>query len=276
MVEPTRVHWQDEAQRRGGRIEVRISPGIVSDAVGEPGPIREVVMNLVHNAIDGLADGGLITISTRADASHVQCEVTDDGVGMTEDVRRRAFEPFFTTKGPKSTGLGLSVAYGTVQRYGGILALESVEARGTTARVSLPLAATSERPAAPATGGGKASPMRILVIDDEVEVRSALADLLTTEGHHVLQAASGREGLALLEKGQQVDMVLTDLGMSGMRGSDVARTIRAQWPGLPVGLVTGWGEHVTPEELKDARFVIGKPFEAAALRQALSRPTSGA
>jgi len=273
VVELTRVHWQDEAQRRGSRIEVRVIPGVVPLAVGEPGPIREVVMNLVLNAVEAIGDGGLITIRTGADASRVHCVVTDDGPGITEDVRRRAFEPFFTTKGPKSTGLGLSVAYGTVQRYGGTLALESVERQGTTATVSLPLAAASGPRATPAIRGGELSPIRILVIDDEAEVRTVLADLLTAERHNVLQAASGREGLAMLEEGLRVDLVLTDLGMSGMRGSDVARTIRVQWPGLPVGLITGWGEHVTTEELEDVRFVIAKPFDAAALRQAFSSLT---
>ncbi len=111
----------------------------------------------------------------------------------------------------------------------------------------------------------------MLVIDDEPEVRAVLAEMLTANGHRVCQAGGGREGLEVLTSTQKVDVVLTDLGMPEMRGSDVARAIRDRWPLLPVGLVTGWEEsEVTPEERQHVRFVIQKPFDEAAIRQALS------
>ena len=98
-------------------------------------------MNLVLNAIDAMPEGGRATIRTWVDGSHVRCAVTDTGVGMSDEVRRRALQPFFTTKGPKRTGLGLSVAYGAVQRYGGALEIDSPPERGTTVTISLPVAA---------------------------------------------------------------------------------------------------------------------------------------
>src|SRR6266540_269277 len=199
-------------------------------------------------------------------------EVGVEAGGMSEEVRRRALEPFFTTKGPKSTGLGLSVTYGTLQRHGGTLNIESAEGQGTTVTLSLPLAAgtlatNKARPSAAVQG----VPLRVLVIDDEGQVRATLSDILEHQGHTVVQASGGQEGLGLLEKGQVIDLILTDLGMPDMTGWDVARNVRERWPELPVGLVTGWGEQdLTPEERGRVNFVLTKPFDRQLLREALA------
>jgi len=271
VVELTRPQWFDEAQRRGCRIDIRLDLGVVRSAAGEAGPLREVLINLLLNAIEALPEGGVVTIRTWMAQERVLCAVTDNGIGMSEDTRRRALEPFFTTKGLKSTGLGLSVAYGTIQRYGGTLTIDGVEGGGTTVTVSLPVGVEKKPPQPGADVGLALKGLRVLVIDDEPEVRAILADILASDGHHVLQAAGGREGLDLLASGHEVDVVLTDLGMPEMRGSDVARAIQERWPRLPVGLLTGWAEEeVTPEERRCARFVIQKPFDQMLIREALS------
>jgi signal transduction histidine kinase len=158
VVELTRAP-QDEAQRSGHLIDVTVEPGAVLPTIGETAPVREALMNLVLNAIDVMPEGGRATIRTLADAGHVRCAVIDTGVGMSEDVRRRALQPFFTRKGPKRTGLGLSMAYGAVQRYGGALEIDSAPERGTTVTISLPVAVPRskgegdlESVAAPAAG----------------------------------------------------------------------------------------------------------------------------
>ncbi len=271
VVDLTRPQWYDEAQRRGCRIEIGLYLGVVPSAAGEEGPLREVLINLLLNAIEALPEGGVITIRTWMAQERVLCAVTDNGIGMSEDTRRRALEPFFTTKGPKSTGLGLSVAYGTIQRSGGTLTIDSAEGDGTTVTVSLPVGVEKKPPQPGADVRPALKGLRVLVIDDEPEVRAILADILASAGHRVLQAAGGREGLELLASGHEVDVVLTDLGMPEMRGSDVARAIQERWPHLPVGLVTGWAEEeVTPEERRCARFVIQKPFDRMLIREALS------
>lgn len=272
VVELTRPHWQDEAQRRGSRVEVQLAPGTIPPVAGEPAQLREVLMNVLLNATDAMLQGGTVRVRTWAEDGRVHCAVTDSGVGMSEDVRRRALEPFFTTKGPRSTGLGLSVAYGTIERHGGTLMIDSAEGRGTTVTISLPAApAGAEAPAGLAPPPPTA-PLRILVIDDEPEVRETLAGLLEAEGHALRQAAGGREGLEALARGERVDVVLTDLGMPEMRGSEVARAVRERWPGLPVGLITGWGEQdLTDEERGRVDFVIAKPYDRGLLREALSR-----
>jgi signal transduction histidine kinase len=280
VVELTRPRWQDEAQLRGSRIDVQVEPGVIGAAAGEPAPLREVLMNLLLNAADAITQAGSITLKTWARDDRVYCSVTDSGSGMPEEVRRRALEPFFTTKGPKATGLGLSVAYGTIQRYGGTLTIESAEGQGTTVEVSLPTAsaaaAVARKPASPKTA--PAVPLRILVIDDELQVRATLAEMLEEQGHTVTQAPGGREGLSYLEANPElVDVVVSDLGMPDMTGWDVARAIQERWPQLPVGIITGWGEtEITREERSRVNFVITKPFDKAVLGETMSdiRPRS--
>ena len=274
VVELTRPRWQDEAQLRGSRIEVVVDPGVIGAAVGEPAPLREVLMNLLLNAADSISQTGRVTLKTWTHDDRVYCSVIDTGAGMPEEIRRRAFEPFFTTKGPKATGLGLSVAYGTVQRYGGTLTVESAEGKGTTVEVSLPNASATAQVVTKSTGTGTkaALPLRILVIDNELQVRSTLAEMLEEQGHSVTQAPGGREGLSYLESNPElVDVVISDLGMPNMTGWDVARTIQSRWPRLPVGLITGWGEtEITDEERGRVNFVITKPFDKALLSQTMS------
>jgi signal transduction histidine kinase len=273
VVELTRPRWQDEALA-GRRIEMTVEPGPVPLVVGELAPLREALMNLILNAVDAMPDGGQATIRTWVEASRVRCAVTDTGIGMSDEVRRRALQPFFTTKGPKSTGLGLSVAYGAVHRYGGQLEIDSELGRGTTVTISLPVA--PERPvvepdllegAAAEPAGG----LRVLVIEDEAGARDALAGLLEEQGHTAVKVADGEEALGRLKAGEFFDLVLTDLEMPRMNGWDIARHIRQSWPQLPVGLIVGWGEEaMTREERQRVDLVVTRPFDAAQLRERLS------
>ncbi len=273
VVELTRPRWQDQAQVRGVTIEVESRLAPVPAVAGEAPPLREVIMNLLLNAVDALPEGGTVTITTGVADGHVVCAVADTGVGMTDEVRRRALEPFFTTKGPQNTGLGLSVAHGIAQRHRGALTIESAPGRGTVVTVRLPeVGADEAHRAVPAPPAAPAAPLRVLLIDDEALVRQALADALGVLGHTVLQAASGREGLERLEGGERVDVVITDLGMPGMNGWDVTRVVQARWPDLPVGLVTGWvaGRELKPEEVARVAFVIAKPYTIDALGTTLA------
>lgn len=272
VIELTRPRWQDQAQVHGVTIALVSRLGEVPPVAGEAPPLREVIMNILLNAADALPAGGTITVTTHAGDGHVVCEVADTGVGMTDDVRRRALEPFFTTKGPQNTGLGLSVAHGIVQRHGGELSIGSAPGRGTVVTVRLPEAGpdavAQDAPRPPEA----AAALRILLIDDEPRVRAALAEALAELGHAVVQTAGGREGLERLESGEGVDLVITDLGMPDMNGWDVVRLVRARWPDLPVGLVTGWaaGRELGPEDLARVAFVISKPYTLETLAAALA------
>jgi CheY-like chemotaxis protein len=194
---------------------------------------------------------------------------------MPEDVRGRAFEPFFTTKGVRRLGLGLAVAYGLVSGHGGDIALESGEGRGTTVTFWIPAAAVAEAAALPGSGGNGGRHGRILVVDDEADVREVLADLLLSHGHSVTLAGGGQEALACLAR-DPFDLVITDLGMPDVNGWDVARAVKSGRRGLPVLLLTGWADAVEAGVGRvDA--VIKKPFDmtklAAAVSAALGPPS---
>ncbi|MBI1734737.1 MAG: GAF domain-containing protein [Candidatus Rokubacteria bacterium] len=278
VIELTRPRWQDEAQMRGITIDARLEAGTVPLVAGEVAALREVLMNLIMNAIDALPSGGAITVRTWPVPDGAQCEVADTGLGMPREVQRRALEPFFTTKGFQSTGLGLSVTYGIVRRHGGDLVIDSTPGEGTRVRFRLPAAGSvaARRPREP-DELAVTSPLRILVVDDEQEVRDVVAEILASQGHEVVQAAGGVEGLAYLDRGVPLDLVLTDLGMPGMTGWEVARAAKARRPTLQVGLLTGWGEQpdAKPEDRAAADFVIAKPVTVDGLRAALATVRRG-
>jgi CheY-like chemotaxis protein len=275
VVELARPRWRDEAQIRSVALDVALDLGALPRVIGDAPALREVVMNLLFNAIDAMQQSGTIRIATWPADEWVHCSVADTGVGMTDEVRKHAIEPFFTTKGPRGTGLGLSVSHSVVQRHGGQLSLRANEGGGTVVTLRLPQAAAAEPARPEPTPAG--APLRILLVDDEPTVREALADTLVEDGHAVVQAPSGPEALARLGEGAAVDLVLTDLGMPEMTGWDVARAVRQRWPGLPVGLVTGWAValEMSEEERRGVDFVLAKPYTVETLRSALATVRAG-
>jgi GAF domain-containing protein len=273
IVELTRPRWFDQSQKQGIRIDVTAEPGDIPPVAGEAAALREVLMNLVLNAIDALPTGGSVRLRTWRDAGGVHCAVNDTGVGMSPEVQRRALEPFFTTKGPKSTGLGLSVNYGIIGAHGGTMGIESVPGAGTTVRFTLPPATDSERtPRAPAPAVPRAA-LRILVIDDDLPIREVIAEILREDGHHVEEAGHGRDGLARMHDVMPLDVVITDLGMPDVTGWDIIRAAKDHQPPFPIGLVTGWGDDPDgrPADCPRPDFVLAKPVTHAALRLAVGR-----
>jgi signal transduction histidine kinase len=139
VLEMTRGRWQDPARAQGTEITVESRAAPLPPLPGDAAALRELLTNLVLNAVDALPRGGRLTVEAAPIDDHVVVSVSDTGIGMAEEVRQRAHEPFFTTKGVKTTGLGLSVAFGIARRHGGELTIQSEEGRGTTIRVTLPL-----------------------------------------------------------------------------------------------------------------------------------------
>ena len=268
----TRGHWQDGARARGVSIEVENRLAGATTVDGNAAALREAVTNLVLNAIDAMPKGGRLTLETRIDGDHAVLVVADTGIGMSESVRLKAHEPFFTTKGVKATGLGLSVAYGIVRSHGGELGLDSREGHGTTVTLTLPRAAVPP-PTAPPAAPPRTGALRLLLVDDEHEVREALAEMLQNHGHTVLTATGADEALARFESEPDLDLVLTDLVMPGRTGWDVAAGVKARRPHVAVGLITGWGDTTDVDEARRALvdFVVEKPVTVEALQEAVAR-----
>ncbi len=259
VIDFTRPRWLKEGDMRAVRCEVQAQLGHIPEVSGQRVEIREAITNLVLNAIDALPDGGRVVIATRAEPGRVIVSVSDSGIGMSAEVRRRAFEPFFTTKGVKRTGLGLAVAYGTVHRHGGQIAIESVLGEGTTVTFWIPSATREKKAVGPTAGEQTRRAGSVLVIDDEAAVRDLVSDVLASHGYHITVAAGGREGLARFEVGAY-DVVLTDVGMPDCDGWEVARAIKSSRGDTPVLLLTGWTDSTDSTAASLVDGILKKPF----------------
>jgi CheY-like chemotaxis protein len=210
-----------------------------------------------------MPQGGSIEIMTTVEDDTISIDITDTGVGIPEEIRNRIFDPFFTTKGVQSTGLGMSISYGIISRHRGTIAVKSAEGKGTTFTIKLPVVAKplDKRELI------KSVPLqtrraRILVVEDEDEVRQLLSDILASEGHEVVVAANGSEGIEVF-KHNTFDLVFSDLGMPDMSGWEVAGEIKSINSTVPVILVTGWNIEITNSENRTDSVdkIIQKPFE---------------
>jgi len=268
VVEVTRSRWKDDAQARGLQYEVVAEPRPTPIVAGDPAELREALTNIVFNALDAMPEGGRVTLSTDVEGTHVLCRVSDTGIGMAEDVRQRIFDPFFTTKGERGTGLGLSVVYGIVTRHNAELDVQSQLGQGTTFIIKFPPPGETVVEPVARPVGKSSRKGRILVIDDEREVGDVLKDALTRDGHQVVYCTDGESGIACVEK-EAFDLVITDLGMPGISGWEVARIVKQARPGTPVAMVTGWGDRIDPvdAEGRGVDYVVAKPFRRDGIRE---------
>jgi PAS domain S-box-containing protein len=243
---------------------------------GDAGQLEQVLLNLVVNAADAMADGGRLVIRSRIAESSATLEVSDTGNGMTDEVKARIFEPFFTTKeASKGTGLGLSVVHGIISAHGGHIAVQSVVGQGSTFRLVLPAAASdphltqlsaTESSTEIAVGGGE----RVLLVEDEAGAREGLVQVLTMLGYRVTAVGSGNEASALpAEPGFAA--LLTDYLLPDVLGTDLAASLKSRWPRIRVVLMSGYAED---EALRrwiaagEVRF-LQKPFDMSTLAHEL-------
>jgi CheY-like chemotaxis protein len=213
------------------------------------------LLNLAINARDAMPEGGTLTVATKADPDCdpkafpdgcVEISVTDTGAGMSPEIVARAFEPFFTTKGVgKGTGLGLSMVYGVARQSGGDARIDSSPGRGTTVYSRLRRAATPVVSGADAagarTGSKPGAGETVLVVDDDADVRGAVANALEALDYRVQEAESGPEALRLLEAGAPA-LAILDFAMPGMNGAELAREARRLHPDLPIVFASGYAD----------------------------------
>jgi CheY-like chemotaxis protein len=239
-----------------------------------------VLLNLAFNARDAMPEGGTLSISAErcsgdaapglAPGDYVALTVADTGIGMAPEVAARAAEPFFTTKAPgKGTGMGLAMAAGVVRQAGGALALHSEEGQGTAVTLFLRLASGQPRREVgdDARDDRRISlaGQRIALVDDDTQVRTSLADMLTSAGAEVREAHDGAAGIALVAA-MRPDLLVVDFAMPDMTGAQVVERIRADFPELPVVLVTGFADSEKLAAVTGPKVaVLWKPFEAQEL-----------
>ncbi len=273
----TRPRWKDEMTAR--RIVLTVDRQVEGNPVAyaSAAQLREVLVNLIFNAVDAMPEGGAITVRARSNASKAVLEVSDTGSGMTRDVRRRCLEPFYTTKGLTGTGLGLSMVYGTVRSLGGTIYVRSGTGAGTTVAVSIPH--VEGQPAAGNRISGvslQAKPKRILMVDDEESCRVVLDRILKEENHLVTIASNGKEALEAFDRAP-FDIVITDRAMPGITGEEVAAAVKRKAPSTPVVMLTGFGAVMNDgkEVPENVDMLLGKPVTVDELLLAIAELTDG-
>lgn len=287
VLELTRAKWSDLPQQSGLVIQTRVELARdLPPLLGTASEVREALTNLVFNAVDAMPAGGTLTIRTGivdaeasplmgAVARSIQIEVQDTGTGMSPETRKRCLEPFFTTKGERGTGLGLAMVYGILQRHHADIEIDSEPGKGTVMRLRFPV-----RVLKPEQSGKPLqqplSPLRLLLVDDDLMILKSLQEALEADGHQVMIASSGREGIEVFTRAHQSGnapaAVVTDLGMPHIDGRQVASAIKQIAPMVPVILLTGWGQRLVAEGDIPAHVdhVLSKPPKLSELRSALA------
>ncbi len=250
--------------------------------------LESALLNLVINARDAMPDGGTLLLETRntelrqgevgdlAAGRYVSLGLTDTGCGMSAKVLASVFEPFFTTKPiGQGTGLGLSMVYGFTRQAGGHIQIASEPGVGT--QVSLYLPVFDEQDAVAAPAAETEGPLRaqqgetVLVVEDDPAVRLLVIDVLQMLGYQTLEAADGNAAIRILESATAVDMLVTDVGLPGMNGRQLADVARQQYPGLPVLFMTGYARQAASSDfLEPGMDMISKPFNLDALAKRVS------
>jgi signal transduction histidine kinase/DNA-binding response OmpR family regulator len=284
VVEFTHARWGDQPQQRGIVIDLckDLDPDL-HEVPGMENEIRDVLTNLIFNAVDAMPEGGKLTLRTHfaagQSASAADCvhlEVSDSGIGMDEETRRRCLEPFFTTKGEQGTGLGLAMVYGAAQRHNAELRIDSTPGKGTTVRLKFPTARA-------AAGNANWLPVQlplpslnILIVDDDPVLIESLRETLQNDGHRVTAADGGQAGIEAFAASKQgasrFSLVITDLGMPYVDGRKVAAAVKAHSPTTPVIMLTGWGLRIAEDNDVPPHVdrVLAKPPKLAELRRALA------
>ena len=273
------------------RLRVQFDPQ-ARIAQGDESQLESAILNLAINARDAMPHGGELNIATGcavlgdaeaqlagiAPGPYLTIAVADTGTGMPPDVLSKAFDPFFTTKPiGQGTGLGLSMVYGFAQQSGGQVRIDSAPGRGTTVTLYLPQAAELPSPLPGALAAD--APLQqghgevVLVVEDDPGVRLLVLDLLAELGYQALEAADGAAALPILASSQRIDLLVSDVGLPGLNGRQVAEIGRQHRPGLQVLFMTGYAEHATnlSDFLEPGMQLIAKPFQIDALAQAVRR-----
>jgi len=259
----------------------------------DPNQMENALLNLAINARDAMPDGGTLRIASSNesfDASqasirdleagqYVRVTISDSGTGMPPEVQARAFDPFYTTKPiGKGTGLGLSMIYGFVRQSQGSIRIDSQVGKGTTIEICLPRFHGSLEPAVRnegAVGAGHAGSNEVvLVVEDEDIVRLLVAEVLKDLGYRALEASDGGAGLRIVQSPQRIDLLITDIGLPGVNGRQLAHAARATRSNLKVLFMTGYAESAATGELLDeGMHIISKPFSmdnlAAKIREVI-------
>lgn len=271
-IKLTEPKWKNEAQGNDININIKTDLAEVPPILGNEAQLREALTNQIFNAVDALPQGGAITFHTEFDGEYVVLEVSDTGVGMTDEVCQRCFDLFFTTRGERGAGMGLSTVHGIVQRHEGTIDVKSELGAGTTFRIRLPLQTEQQAATRRKEVAASLHPLHVLVVDDEPPVREVVAAYLTGDEHTVETATNGREGLEKFQA-ERFDLAVVDRAMPEVNGDELAAAIKQVSPNTPVIMLTGFGDLMRAKGEKPANVdhILSKPVTLTAFREVLTK-----
>jgi len=263
----TAPRWREKCHAEGITIRVDTELKPLPSFWGHPPEFREVLTNLIFNAVDAMPEGGSLKFSTASEDGLIVLSVRDTGVGMTADEASHCLEPFYTTKGEQGTGLGLASVYGFVQRYGGSIGIETKKNAGTTFTLTLPASSPLSTKDDPQKGEA-VEPLRVLVVDDQEIIRNIIAEMLRAEGHYALPVEDGAAVMRQLVRSQW-DLVISDQSMPNMTGAQLAAEMRSAGIRVPLVLLTGFGDEMRAQGgiPPGVDQLASKPLTANALRK---------
>ena len=262
VVRMTELKWS--GGHNTSKIVLRVDANQMEIPIvdGNATELREVFINILFNAVDAMPNGGELRIRTETNGKNVFVYFIDTGEGMSEETRKRVFDPFFTTKGSKGTGLGMSVAYGIINRHNGQISIDSELGIGTTVTVQLPVSEKVIKEIECNYGLRREERARILLIEDHKITLDVLAENLVNLGYYVQKVESGMAGIKIF-KGGNYDIVITDVGLCDISGWTVSKKIKDMSSQVPVVFITGWGNQLSSSQLKECGvdYVLTKPFK---------------
>ena len=268
-AEVSKPLWKTDSEKKGIKIDLQFDLEDGCLVKGQENEMFEVLVNLIRNAAEAIPQGGDIEVKSFNEADEVVITVRDTGTGIAEEDLSKVFQPFWSSKGVGiGKGMGLAVTHGLVKRHGGTISAQSKVGKGTTFTIRLPLAhepVTKTEQSSMSTSGDR---LTILVIDDDVNIAALLERICAKAGHTVFRTVTGEEGIAVFHK-ETVDLVISDLGMPGMNGWDVGKSIRSicQEKGVskpPFILLTGYGgQELEKDKITESGVdaVVAKPID---------------
>ena len=274
-IQFTKPRWKNQSLAKGINYHFDTEGmNSKSSILCNPTAIREVFINIIHNALDAMPKGGNLLISTWDDKDTVFVKISDTGEGMTEEVKKRVFDPFFTTRLAVGTGLGMSTVYGIVARHDGKIEIGSERGKGTTLTLEFAITLQTSIPNKNYEQNQETiiKGLRFMVVDDDEDICKFMNRFFSRRGNKVKTVNNGADAIKLIKR-EEFDIVLCDMVMPGVCGSDVVLAIGNNTEKRPIiGIMTGWCEDYLSLDETDMEvdFVIKKPFKLSELTQRIN------
>ena len=262
-IEISTPMWKDGPYAKG--ISIEIVDALTEEEfiiLGNDTDLREAIINMIFNSVYAMPQGGKIHLAMYTKDESIYLEISDNGIGMTEETKKRIFDPFFTTKGVNHSGLGMSMLYGTIKRHNGSIDIKTKPGEGTMFTIVLPKGKEEiDKEDEKLDPVVEIRESNIMIIDDEPEIGVLLSEILSNQGHQTCVFDNGIGGIEAFKKGSY-EILITDLGMPGVSGWEVINIVRQIKPGVVIGIITGWDVSEEEAKQKGVDFLIKKPFRA--------------